>query len=129
MIGCSFLINPIILHVLIKMYWICSSKVNFGYKNKPKCFCWWTWWTGLSLKFSDGYGFELVLWLNSNSWACLLGSGLKFIFHHTAHSEIFVRSLFRLIVLVVIPCMVENKEVSSAKSFGLDCKPLGKLFM
>ena len=112
MIGCSFLINPIILHVLIKMHWICSSKLNFGSKNKPKCFWSWTWWTGLSLKFNDGYDLELVFWLNSKSWACLLGSRIKFIFHCTAHSEIFIRSLFRLTVLLVISCMVENSVVS-----------------
>ena len=44
--------------------------------------------------------------------------GLKFIFHCTAQSAIFVRSWFRLTVLVVISCMVENK-VLSAKSFKL----------
>ena len=32
-------------------------------------------------------------------------------------------------VLVVISCTVENKELPSAKSFGLDYKPLGKSFM
>ena len=32
MIGCSFLINPIILRVLIKMHWICSSKINVDLK-------------------------------------------------------------------------------------------------
>ena len=79
---------------------------------------------GLSLKFIDGYGLELVFRLTS-----LLGSALKFVFHGTAHSEIFVRSLFKMTVLVVISCTVENKEMSSAKSFGLDCKPLGKSFM
>ena len=130
MIGCSFLINPIILRVLIKMHRISSSKLNFGSKNKPKCFWSWTWWAGLSLKFNDGCGLELVFRLSSNSWAFLLESRSKFIFHCTAHLEIFVRSLFRLIVLVVIPCTVENKEVSSAKSFGLlECKPFGKSFM
>ena len=43
-----------------------------------------------------GMVWNLLFWVNSNSWACLLGSGLKFIFHCTAHSEILVRSLFRL---------------------------------
>ena len=32
-------------------------------------------------------------------------------------------------MLLVISCTVENKEVSSAKRFGLDGKPLGKSFM
>ena len=109
MIGCRFLINPIILCVLIKMHWICSSKLNFGSKNKPRGFWSLTWWTGFS--------------------SCLHGSRLKFIFHCNANSEIFVRSLFRLTVLLVITCTVENKEVLSAKIFALDCKLFGKWFM
>ena len=36
MIGCSFLISAIILHVLFnKIHYICSSKFNFQSKNKP----------------------------------------------------------------------------------------------
>ena len=60
MTGRSFLINPIILRVLIKMRWICSSKLNFGSKNKPRGIWSLTWLTGFS--------------------SCLHGSGLKFIF-------------------------------------------------
>ena len=60
MIACSFLINPIILRVLIKMHWICSSKLNFASKNKPRGIWSLTWWTGFS--------------------SCLHGSGLKFVF-------------------------------------------------
>ena len=41
----------------------------------------------------------------------------------------FLSDHFRLTVLVVMSCTVENKKVSSVKSFGLDCKPLGKSFM
>lgn len=54
---------------------------------------------------------------------------IKFIFHCTAHQEIFERSWFRLTVLVVILLKAENKKVLSAKSFWLDCKPVGKSFM
>ena len=51
---------------------------------------------------------------------CLQGSGLKFIFHCTDHSEIFEKSWFKLTVLVVKSCTAENKEVLPAKSFGLE---------
>ena len=132
MVGCTFLINPFILLVLFKMHWICSSELNFESKNKPKCFWKLTWWIGLSLKCNDGYGLELFFRLNSNSWACLQGSGLKFIFHCSVHSQIFERSWLtdyeRLIVLAVISSTLENKEVLTAKSFGLDCTPFGKSF-
>ena len=54
---------------------------------------------------------------------------LQFAFHCTTYSEVFVRLQFRLTALVVISCTVEKKEVSSAKKFGLHCKPFGKSFM
>ena len=53
---------------------------------------------------------------------------LKFAFHCAAHSEVFVILQLRLTALVVISCTVEKNEVSSAKNFGLDCKPFGKSF-
>ena len=89
-----------------------SLKLNFG---SEKLFlelnfgCTW-----LSLKCNDGYGLglELIFWLISN-----FRSGLKLIFHCNARSVIFERLWFRLTVLVVISCTVENKEVLSPKSF------------
>ena len=74
--------------------------------------------------YGYGYGFKLNIWLNHNSWACLQRLGLKFIFQCIAHLEILEISWFRLIILVV-----ENKEVSSVESFGLDSKLFGKSFM
>ena len=129
MTGCSLLIYLIILRDLFKMHWICSSKDNFGFRNKHKCFWSWTWWTRLSLKCNDGYDLELDFWLNSNFWACLQGSWIEFIFHCTVHSEILERSWLRLTVFVIISCTAENKEMSSAKIFGLDCKSFGKSFI
>ena len=123
--SCIVLISPIILLALIEMHCICSSKLNFAFKKKRKCFCSRMglskvqWWVSFGTCF---------FWLNSNSWPCLLGSGLEFIFYCTAHSENFLRLLLRLTALVVISCMVENK-VSLVKYFGLDCKPFGKSFM
>ena len=62
-------------------------------------------------------------------WICFPKSWLKFLFHCVVYSDNFVRWWFRLRVLVVISFTVEDKEVSSAKCFGLDCKHFGKLFM
>ena len=106
-----------------------TNKLNFGSKNKLSKSVLGIELGERDLKFNDGYVLELVFRINSYSRACLLGSELKFIFHCTVHSEIFVRSLFRLTVFLVISCTVENEEVSSAKSFGLDCKQFGKSFM
>ena len=83
---------------------------------------------GLS-KFNDGYGWELIVHLRSNSWAFLQGLGLKFNFHCASHSDIFERSWFKLTVLMVVTYTVENKETPQVKSFGLACKPFAKSFM
>ena len=72
---------------------------------------------------------KLFLLLNSNSWDCLQESGLKLIVHCAAHSETFERSWFRLTVVVVITCTIDNKKVSSVKRFWLECKTFSKLLM
>ena len=55
----------------------------------------------------------------------MLTSGLNDIFHLFAHSDIFFRSLFSTsaevsLLLTIENREVENKEVSSAKSFTVD---------
>ena len=63
------------------------------------------------------------------SEACLVVSGLKFIFHWVAQLLIFSKSLLRfkslkrLFADVWMSCITENKDVSSAKSFALDERP------
>ena len=58
--------------------------------------------------------------LKMTSWACLVVSGLKFIFHRECQWLILSESLLRLFVEVWMSCITENKGVSSAKSFALD---------
>ena len=59
------------------------------------------------------------------SWACLLGSGLKLIFHWKAHCFILERSLLSSKVVITESWITEKKEVSSAKSLVLEDKPSG----
>ena len=63
------------------------------------------------------------------SWACLLGSGLKLIFHWKAQSLIFFKSLFSSFTEVVVSCFTEHRDVSSANSFALEDKSPDKSFM
>ena len=65
--------------------------------------------------------FDLPLKLTS--WACLVVSGLKSIFHWVAHMLSLSKSLLRLFAEVWMSCITENKDVSSAKSFALDDSP------
>ena len=74
------------------------------------------------LKFNDGW-FGLLSFLEKiTSCACLLGSGLKLIFHWNAHLFIFFRSSFKFFADKVISWTTEKKEASSANSLGFETK-------
>ena len=57
------------------------------------------------------------------SYAYLVLSGLKFIFHWVALLLILSKSLLRLFAEVWMSCITENKHSSSAKSFVIDESP------
>ena len=56
------------------------------------------------------------------SWACLGGSGLKYIFHLLAQGLTLSRSLFSFCKVLIGSRTTENIEVSSSKSFTLDSR-------
>ena len=71
-----------------------------------------------------------ILLRENRTWtACLVGSGLKLIFHRYAHWEISVRSWFNSSAEIVGSFTIENSDVSSAKNLTLDLIPLSKSFM
>ena len=63
------------------------------------------------------------------SLACLLGSGLKYIFHWKAHSLIFSKSRFSFFVDSFTSSTFEKREVSLAKISHIDVIPSGRSFM
>ena len=67
--------------------------------------------------------------LKMTSWACLLGSGLKLIFRWKAQSLIFFKSLFSSFAEVVMSCVTENRDVSSANNFALEDRSPDKSFI
>ena len=67
--------------------------------------------------------------LNKTSWACLLGSGLKFIFHENPLLLILFKSSSRSFAEVVISWNKEKRDVSSANSLTIEVKPSGKLLI
>ena len=64
-----------------------------------------------------------------SSSACLVGSGLKLIFHWNVHSRIFFKSLFRSIFEASKFLTAEKSEVSSANSLGFDANFSDKLLI
>ena len=73
----------------------------------------------LLLKYTSGWIETVFLLLNIISCACLVGSGLNFIFHWKIHSLIFSRSWLRSFAEVSMPWTTENKDVSSANNLHL----------
>ena len=71
----------------------CSWKFSLRPRNIPRCFWIEVSCTGLLLKTGWGWAVTFTLWLNMTSCACLLVSGLKFIFHWWAHVLILFKSL------------------------------------
>ena len=83
----------------------------------------------LALLNSNGDENFFNLRLKVSSWACLVVSGLKFIFHWVTHLLILSKSLLRLFAEALMSYITENKDVSSAKSFGLDERPSARSLM
>ena len=52
------------------------------------------------------------------SWACLVVSGLKFIFYWVAQLLVLSKSLLRLFREIWMSCITENKNVTSGKIFA-----------
>ena len=118
--------RPIVLLTLFRTLLRCSSKVNLTSNVTPRCFWEEVCKTLLLLKTKDGCGSFFILRLKITSWACLLGSGLKLIFHWKAHLLIFFRSSFNSLAEAFTSWTTENNDVSSAKSFTLEDKSSAK---
>ena len=103
--------------VLIAQSWI---------KHHPKMFMYLCWFNWSVIKVYTGCSEAVFFLLSIITWACLLGSGLKFIFHWKAQLPIFSKSSLRSLVQVLISWTMENREVSSAKSLHSLLRPSDK---
>ena len=86
------------------------------------------WWNAL-LKTNGGCDTSFNFLVKMTSWACLLGSGLKLIFHWKSQSLIFFESLLSSFVEVVMSCVTENRDVSSVNNFALEGSLPDKSFL
>ena len=62
-------------------------------------------------------------------WACFVGSGLKTIFHCSAHPRILSRSSFSIFTVSSGSETIENKVVSLANNLTFDFRSAAKSFM
>ena len=65
----------------------------------------------------------------TTSWACLVGYGLKAIFHCSSHRRVLSRSSFSIFAVSSGSETIENKEVSSANNLTFDFRSVAKSFM
>ena len=104
-------------------FFMCKLKFNLVSNTILRCF-----WeeNDLKMKFwsrnNGGWLMLLIFLLRMTSWAYLLGSGLKFIFHWKAQSLILPKSLFKLVLIELIFWTTEKREVSSGNSFWFEVK-------
>ena len=96
----SFRISPMVLFTLLNIVFRSSSKLSWLSKIKPRCFWKAVCLTFALLKLSGVWNGFLILREKITSCACLVGSGLKLIFHWVAQSLIFFKSSLRLFVEV-----------------------------
>ena len=78
--------------------------------------------TGALLKNIFGWDDLFNFLEDITSWACLFKSGLNYIFHLSAHSDIFCISLFSSYTEMLLLRTTENKEKTSANSFTVETK-------
>ena len=114
--------STIALLNFLKIISSCYLKSNLERKTIPRCL-----WDSvrlkvLWLKIKHGW---FVFWsfrLKIISCVCLVGSGLKFIFHWNAEVLILVKPLFDSLADLLIFSTTEYSDVSSANSFSWDAR-------
>ena len=108
--------SQMVLSALLVIFSRCYWKFNLVSKSIPKCF-----WEGdcfkrLWLKYIEPL-FRFWGFLgNITSWACLVGWGLKLVFHYIALSLILLRLLFKLFADLFRPWTTEKRDVSFVNS-------------
>ena len=85
---------------ILRCFWVENDLTKFWLKSKGE-------WLIL-----------LTFLLKMTSWASLLGSGLKFIFHWKAQSLIILKLFYKFIFVEVILWKIEKRDVLAANNFG-----------
>ena len=89
----------IVLLIFWVVFFMCSTKFNLKSNVNLRCFRDIIFFKGILLKERQGWSSFLVFLLNITSWACLVNSGLKIIFHWKAQLLFTVRSLRKVAAL------------------------------
>ena len=115
-IFCNFRSNPMVLLILFDTFVECSSNVNLLSIVNPKCFCDDAWETLLLLKRKEGWQTFFSFLEKITSWACLLRSGLKLIFHWKVQCFILESSLLSSKVVITESWIAEKKKYHQQKA-------------
>ena len=114
--------SALLVFTLTETVFKCLSNNNVSSRMIPQCSWEEVLLTWLILNIKGGCGVFFNFCLKITSYACLLMSGLKLIFHCNAQSWTLSRSSFNSFTEASTLKTAENNEVSSAKSFAPDEK-------
>ena len=81
----------------------------------------------LLLKINEGWDDFWILREKITSWDCLLGCGLRLVFHWKAQLFILFKSSFKLFADKSLSNITEKRDVTSGKSLGFKTKFSDKL--
>ena len=87
------------------------------------------WWNVRIVTNQGRWNIFFNFLLKMTSWACLLGSGLKLIFHWKVQSLIFFKLLFSSFAEVFMSFLTKKRDASSANNFALEDRSPDKSFM
>ena len=107
----------------------CSQNINSLSSIIPRCFWDEDYETWRLLKNNSGWRIFFDFRLKMTSWACLLGSPLKFIFCWKSQLLILAKPLFSFFADVFMSSVTENKDVSSANSLSTENRLVTRSFM
>ena len=107
---CSLRRRSIFLIIFLNTIFIWSSNFSWLSGTIPRCFWEYIQVTLALLNSNGGWTVFFNFWLKMTSCACLVVSGLKFVFHRVAQLLILSKSLLRLFAEVWMSCITENKE-------------------
>ena len=125
----SFCKRPIVFFTLANTMSRWSWNVNLESNNTPRSF--WEIFCEMSVLLKNNLRCD-TLWsflLNETSWACLLGSAFRLIFHWNAQLLILFKSSLSFFAEALTSLTKEKRDVSSANRLTIKVKTSGKSFI
>ena len=124
--------RPMVLFISLSTSLWCSSNDKRIFKYYTQMLLWLSlknYIFSISVKVKGGWKSLLTFLLKITSWPCLLGPGLKLIFHFCTLELILAKSLLSSAAALSTLCITKNNEVPSANHLALHDNSSASSFM